>query len=168
LSGRPVPLRAEVLDSAYAPLNGGDVVATVRAPDGTESAVPLAWSIEHDGEYRGSFTPSADGNYEIAMDARQGGRLVGTAHAVVRAGDPRLEFADAERHTALLERVAAETGGHYYDGASAAGLPEDVRYTSAGATTRERLDLWDMPIVLLTLFLLIGAEWGYRRVRGLA
>ena len=168
LAGRPVTIRADVLDSAYAALNGADVTATVRDPDGTEHALPLAWSVEHDGEYRGMFTPAADGAYDIMVDARQGARLVGTTHGVLRAGDPRLEFQNAERHTALLERVASETGGKYYDGASASGLPEDVRYTSAGATTRERLDLWDMPAVLIVLLVLVGAEWGYRRVRGLA
>src|SRR6185369_7758562 len=125
-------------------------------------------SIEHDGEYRGVFTPAADGAYDVTVDARQGGKLVGTARAVVRAGDPKLEYQDAERHTALLERAASETGGHYYDAGKVSGLAEDVRYTSAGATTRERLDLWDMPVVLFALVILIGSEWGYRRVRGLA
>src|SRR5205085_2231454 len=108
LAGRTVTLRANVLDSAYAALNGADVAATVRDPDGTEHAVPMAWSIEHDGEYRGVFTPASDGAYEVAVDARQGGKLVGSAHAVVQAGDPRLEYQDAERHTALLERAARE------------------------------------------------------------
>src|SRR4029077_13222522 len=114
------------------------------------------------------FTPPADGAYGVTVDARQGPRLVGTAHATLRAGDPRLEFADAERRTSLLERVASETGGHYYDADHAQGLAEDVRYTSSGATTKERLDLWDMPAMLFALLMLVGSEWGYRRMRGLA
>jgi hypothetical protein len=32
----------------------------------------------------------------------------------------------------------------------------------------EERDLWDMPILLMLLLGLIAAEWGYRRVRGLA
>lgn len=168
LPGRPVRLTAEVADSSYLALNGAEVTATVRESDGTERRVPLAWSVERDGEYRGAFTPVADGLQEIIVDARAGGRLVGTARGWLRAGDPRLEFADAERRTALLRRVASETGGRFYEADAAQGLPEDVRFTAAGATTRERLDLWDMPAVLLALFLLMGVEWGYRRARGLA
>jgi len=32
----------------------------------------------------------------------------------------------------------------------------------------EERDLWDMPILLMLLLGLIAAEWGYRRMRGLA
>jgi len=168
LAGRPVVLTAEVGDSLFRPLNGAEVVATVEDPAGIARAVPLAWSVEHDGEYRGSYTPSRDGLHQITVDARASGKLVATAHAWVQAGDPRTEFADAERHTALLRRVADETGGHFYEPDAAGGLPDDVQYTTAGATTQQRLDLWDMPAVLLMLLALLGSEWGYRRLRGLA
>ena len=39
--------------------------------------------------------------------------------------------------------------------------------TGAGVTLVEEMDLWDMPILLLLLLVLILGEWGYRRVRGL-
>jgi uncharacterized membrane protein len=168
LAGRSVVLMAEVSDSLYRPLNGAEVVATVEDPAGVAHIVPLAWSVEHDGEYRGSYTPVTDGLHQITVDARAGATLVGTAHSWVQAGDPRTEFVDAERHTALLRRVADETGGHFYEPSALDGLAEDVQYTTAGATTQQRLDLWDMPVVLLTLLVLLGLEWGYRRMRGLA
>ncbi len=47
-------------------------------------------------------------------------------------------------------------------------LPDDVVFTEAGVTVRDARDLWDMPIVFLLLATLLGAEWGYRRWRGLA
>ena len=37
-----------------------------------------------------------------------------------------------------------------------------------GTTIRERRDLWDMPIVFLLLVGIVGSEWGYRKLRGLA
>ena len=46
-------------------------------------------------------------------------------------------------------------------------LPEDLRFTGAGVTLTEELDLWDMPIILILLLGLLGVEWGVRRVRGL-
>jgi hypothetical protein len=30
------------------------------------------------------------------------------------------------------------------------------------------MDLWDMPINFLLLIALVSAEWGYRKMRGLA
>jgi hypothetical protein len=47
-------------------------------------------------------------------------------------------------------------------------LPKDIVYSAHGTTVVQRLDLWDMPVVFLALLLLVGAEWGYRRARGLA
>ena len=46
-------------------------------------------------------------------------------------------------------------------------LPEDLRFTGAGVTLTEERDLWDMPIVLILILGLLGAEWGYRRLRGM-
>ena len=45
---------------------------------------------------------------------------------------------------------------------------DDAVFTEAGVTVREARDLWDMPAVFLLVLLLLGAEWGYRRWRGLA
>ena len=47
-------------------------------------------------------------------------------------------------------------------------LADDLRYTGRGVTTVEEHELWHMPIVLLLLVGLLCAEWGYRRVVGLA
>jgi hypothetical protein len=68
----------------------------------------------------------------------------------------------------LLQRIAKETGGKYYPINDLAHLPDDVVLTASGITAHESRDLWDMPIVLLLLIVLLGSEWGYRRWRGLA
>ena len=68
----------------------------------------------------------------------------------------------------LLRRIAEDTGGQFYTADTVAALPEDIAYTGAGVTVVEELDLWDMPALLLLLIALVGGEWGYRRVRGLA
>jgi hypothetical protein len=68
----------------------------------------------------------------------------------------------------LLERIAKETGGRFYTPASVASLPEDLSITGRGSIVVENKDLWDMPVLLLLLVLLVAAEWAYRRKKGLA
>jgi hypothetical protein len=68
----------------------------------------------------------------------------------------------------LLKRIAEETGGRFFTPSNAATLPEAVSYTGRGVTVVEERDLWDMPILLLLMLGLMGTEWAYRRVRGLA
>jgi hypothetical protein len=86
---------------------------------------------------------------------------------VLEVGPSPEEYFDAGRRTPLLRRLADETGGRFYTPETVGDLPEDIRYTGAGVTLTEERDLWDMPAILLVLLALLGAEWGFRRFRGL-
>ena len=88
------------------------------------------------------------------------------AYVFASAGDD--EFFDSAMRAPLLRRIADETSGQFYTVDTVASLPEDIAYTGAGVTVVEELELWDMPALLLLLIVLVGSEWGYRRVRGLA
>jgi hypothetical protein len=63
--------------------------------------------------------------------------------------------------------MAEETGGANYSLAEMDRLANDIRYSGSGITRVDSLDLWDMPILFLLLVLLVGAEWAFRRLRGL-
>ena len=78
------------------------------------------------------------------------------------------EYFQAEQRTELLARLAQDSGGRFYQLGAAASLAEDIQYTPSGATVSERRPLWNMPALLLLFVALIGAEWLYRRWRGLA
>jgi hypothetical protein len=42
-------------------------------------------------------------------------------------------------------------------------LVDNIAYSEAGVTTRETLDLWNMPAVFLLILLLRATEWLLRR-----
>ncbi|HET9983448.1 MAG TPA: hypothetical protein VFQ38_07670 [Longimicrobiales bacterium] len=166
--GEPVSITAEVSDERYVRLNNARVTATVTAPNGAATQVPLEWAVDRDGEYRGSFTPAAQGVYAVTATASQGGPERTSPPAYLSAAPSTAEYFDAAQRAPLLRRIAAETGGRYYTEASAGALPEDIALSGRGATVTEERELWDMPIVLLLFVGLVGAEWGVRRGRGLA
>ena len=167
-AGEAVTLRGEVSDAAFARVNGDAVTAEVTAPDGRVTALPLAWSVERDGEYRASWSPPSDGMYEVRVTARGERDSLRSLPTFVEAAPPREEFFDAEMRRPLLERIADETGGRFYTPSTASNLPKDVAYTRSGTTTVERMDVWDMPVIFMLLVALLGTEWAYRRARGLA
>ena len=72
------------------------------------------------------------------------------------------------RAAPLLKRIAEETGGRFFTPSNAAALPEAISYSGRGVTVVEERDLWDMPVLFVALVGLVGAEWGFRRVKGLA
>jgi hypothetical protein len=164
----PLPFTAEVLDSAFRGENGVDASATVIAPSGAEQQVPLRWSGTRDGRYEGSVTPTERGVYAITVTTRAAGDTLSSDTTFVAVADPTVESFGAEQHAALLKRIAEETGGHYYTPAQAADVASDLVYSQSGNTMVQRLELWDMPIVFVTLLVLVGGEWAYRRARGLA
>ena len=167
-AGEPVTLKATVLDAGFVEVNGADVGARVTTPTGEVRDVPMEWSVSEDGEYTATFTPVMDGLFEVAVDAARDTTLLGTAQTSVRVAPGTGEFRDPRQHRTLMERVASETGGRYYTAETADMLPEDLRFTGGGVTVTEEHDLWDMPILFLLLAGLLGAEWAYRRKRGLA
>ncbi len=166
--GEPVMIDAEVEDETYLSVNNADVVASITTPSGREEELRLEWAVDADGKYQASFRPEEMGRHRIAVQAGKRGELIGEHVTYVEATDLPTEYFDAEMRLPLLERIAEATGGRFYTPATASTLPEDVSFTESGTTVMEERDLWDMPLVLLLLLALVGAEWGYRRRRGLA
>ncbi len=167
-AGESAGILTEVSDSAFLEVNDAVVQATVTAPDGTAQIVPLDWTVEEDGQYAGSFRPSMEGEYEILTTATtRDGVPMGSDRAFLRVGPSSEEYFDAGLRRSVLERLAEETGGQYYDPTTVKTLPEDIRFTGAGVTLSEERDLWDMPILFVLLVVFLGGEWVYRRRRGL-
>jgi uncharacterized membrane protein len=166
--GESVTIRVEVDDDRFIKVNNARVSAEVRTPLGDSVSVPMEWTVDRDGEYRGTFLPTAKGLYEIEVAATRDGFPLGTARAFIESEDLDDEYFRAEMRRPLLERIAGETGGRYYTAETVSQLPEDMSFTEGGTTIRERRDLWDMPILFALLIGLVGSEWGYRKARGLA
>ncbi len=166
--GEGIPLRVTVSDSAWVRANGASVRADVVSPKGEQSQLPFEWSADRDGEYTATMVPGENGVHRVEVTAVVGRDTVSSVAGYVRVADPTAEYFDAEMRPALLRQMAEETGGRFYPADEAAKLPEDIVYTTAGATEVQRLDLWDMPAVFMVLVTLLGVEWMYRRRRGLA
>jgi len=166
--GDAIALRAEVGDDRYLRVNDARVIATVEDPEGRASEHTMEWSVARDGEYIARIPTEIQGIHRIRVEAFRGETPLGadeTFVAVEALGD---EFFGAEQRTALLRRVAEETGGRYYDRESLGGLVEDLGYSQGGASIREVRPLWDMPALYILVVLLLSVEWSLRKLRGLA
>jgi uncharacterized membrane protein len=168
----PVTVRAEVGDEQFVRVNDAAVTARVRSPSGDERAIPMEWTVDRDGEYRASFSADEPGLYavHVAGGGRRagGGGTVDSATTYVRVAPSDAEYFGAEMRAPLLKRIASETEGRFYTADNVDALPEDLTLSRRGVTVVRELDLWDMPVIFVLLVLLMSAEWGYRKVRGLA
>ncbi|MFL5582413.1 MAG: glutamine amidotransferase, partial [Gemmatimonadaceae bacterium] len=165
--GDRVGLQALVENERFVAVNDARAVARVTSPAGATTELPLEWGVDRDGEYRGGWSPSEDGVHRVVVEAARAGGALGTDTAYVQRAPSRAEMFGATMREGLLKRVAEETGGRYYTPATVDALPRDVGYTKSGATVVERKDLWDMPVLFIVMLGFLGAEWLYRRARGL-
>ena len=166
--GGPVTIDATVVDQTFNEVNDAMVAAQISGPEGWSTLVPLRWTGDRSGRYTGTFVTRGRGEYEVAVNAIRADKSAGRGATFVRAASGEAEFFDPTMHGAALRRIAEETGGRFYAADKVEGIAEDVRYAGRGVTSVEERPLWNMPIVLIALMALICAEWGYRRVVGLA
>jgi uncharacterized membrane protein len=167
----PVTVRAEVGDEQFVRVNDATVVARVRTPSGVERELPMEWTVDRDGEYRATFTPEEAGLYEVRVAGGRrgaGASTMDSATTYVRVAPSEAEYFGAEMRAPLLRRIASETEGRFYTPDNVDGLPEDLTLSRRGVTVVREMDLWDMPVMFLMLVVLMSAEWGYRKLRGLA
>jgi uncharacterized membrane protein len=166
--GQPVTLTADVVDPRFVELNDANVVAHVTSPGGKTVSVPLQWTGERNGQYRGTFPTTEAGWYEAKVDATRGDKTIGSSVTHVRTAPDDAEYFDAAMHAPVLQRIAKETGGRFYTADAMSSLPEDLKYSGRGVTAVEERELWHMPVLLLSLVVIVCSEWGLRRYWQLA
>jgi uncharacterized membrane protein len=153
-----VTLRAEIKDKHFEPAASAKVALDIDGPGGA-SSIEMTQVPGEAGVYRATYDAEAPGAYRFAVKAQNGEDDLGTAEVAVRRQDDVAEHFHVEQNRALLERLAAATGGRYFALADVGQLPEAVRFSEAGVVERQILDLWNMPIAFLLLLLLKGGEW---------
>jgi hypothetical protein len=166
--GEPITLTAEVVDPEYKGINNGHITAHVSTASGKTEEVPMTWTVKRDGEYVARYTPDEDGVLKVTVDGVRDGKDLGKGTASVRVAPSDAEYFDPAMRAPLLKRVADETGGRFFRAADTSKLVDAITYSGKGITVVEEKELWDMPLVLFVLLLLMGTEWAYRRRQGLA
>lgn len=167
--GEPVTLTATVVDPEYKGINDGRITAHVTSASGKAQDVPMEWTVENEGEYRARFTPGEDGVYQVMVGgSTKDGKDVTQGTANLRVTPSDAEYFDAAMRKPLLERLASETEGRFYNATDVSNLADAISYSGRGITVTEERELWDMPILLAAMLTLMGSEWWYRRARGVA
>ena len=158
-----VQLRAEVRDKLYQPVGDAEVNASIIQPDGSSETVPLRPDPSAHGVYATDWNAAKQGSYVAEISARRGHDQLGSDVLTLRREDGMAENFHREQNRDLLQKLAQETGGHYYKPDDAGRLPQEISYSEAGITSREMKDLWNMPVIFLLLLALRSSEWFLRR-----
>ena len=161
-----VHLRAEARTKTYEPANNATLVATVTGEDGKPSTVELHPSPDQDGIYEADVSAQKPGSYRVEIAAHLNNEVLGRESLLFHREDGVAENFHPEQNRDLLQKIAQQTGGRYWNLDEIKKLPNEISFSEAGITTRETKDLWDMPAVFLAALALRAAEWLLRRKWG--
>jgi uncharacterized membrane protein len=167
-AGEQVRVRLSVADRTYAPVNDASVWLKVTGPDGDIRDIPLQWAIEEDGIYTGTFTAGSEGIHQIEAAATLSSGEVSLAATGFLVAESNAEYIDAGADIGLLQKIAVGSGGKFYADTDVNQLVDDLKRRQKTVTVENQQDIWDIPLVLLTLFTLLTVEWWVRRRRGLS
>jgi uncharacterized membrane protein len=158
-----VALSAEVRGTDYQPVSDGSVEAHIIGPNQTSTTVELSPVPDQPGMFAAEWTAEGPGSYLTEVIAQAGDRTIGRDVLSFQRMDGVVENFHTEQNRQLLERLATQTGGKYWNPRDLSTLADEISLSEAGVTTRETRELWNMPVFLLAIVLLRAAEWLLRR-----
>jgi uncharacterized membrane protein len=162
-----ITLEADVRDHAFAPAADARVAAHLIGPQGLTSTIELDPVRNTPGRFRSSWAPPVAGTYVAELTAQRGNEEIGRDIATFQRLDGVAENFHLEQQRALLEQLAASTGGRYLQPAELASLPRSIPYSQAGITVRQVKELWSVPVAFLLILSLRLGEWLLRRKWGI-
>jgi uncharacterized membrane protein len=162
-----VVLSAEVRSKDYQPVSDARVEAHIIGPSGVSASVDLSPVPDALGTFQAEWSAPKAGSYLTEVTARRGNEQIGRDVLTFQRMDGVAENFHTSQNRDLLDRLASQTGGRYWRPQDLSKLVDEIGFSEAGVTSRETLELWNMPVVLLLILLLRSAEWLFRRKWGI-
>ncbi len=155
-------------DKKFSPLDNASITLNIKTPDQREIQLAAESSSGAAGEYHARFTPRTPGAYRVmATAAAPDGSPVGQRETGWAVEPETEEFQQLNGNTALLERIAADSGGEVI------ALNQLDRFVSSlpnrklPIVERWTYPLWHQWSVLAAAMCCLIGEWGLRRWKGL-
>jgi hypothetical protein len=161
-------LRVEVRDPEYQPLDNALVELTVTGPEGKGLQLRARPDERSSGSYVATYVPREPGMYRVKAVARAAdGSEIGRREGGWASEPAADEFRRLVPDTALLERIAEESGGELVEAETLDAFVADLPNRDMPNSEPWVWPLWHQPLVLLLALACLTAEWGLRRWKGL-
>ena len=162
-----VRIAAEVRDENYQPSPQAHVRAHLIGPGGLSADIELTPIPNAPGRFQGEWTAPAAGTYVAEVAAQRGSAELGRDSLSFERRDGVAENFHTQQNRELLQRLAASTGGRYWQPEQTAALAAAIPYSAAGISAQQLKELWNMPSVFVLLLALRLGEWLLRRRWGI-
>ena len=164
----PMKLAIAVRDKEFKPLDNATVKVKITHAGSEPIELRADASLTEPGLYEATFLPRVDGAYRASIEAMDlEGKPVGQAELGWARGDNSDEMRSLKPNRALLETIAAKTGGALVSLDDLDSLVSGLPTKKAPMMETIIEPLWHRWWALAIAIGLLVAEWTLRRMRGL-
>jgi len=168
-SAPAVELTVRVRDAEYLPLDNANIALRITLPSGEDLTLDAEPDGREAGTYAATYVSKQPGPYRaVATATAPDGSAVGEREAGWAAQPAADEFARLEPDRDFLKTIASRTKGEVVDGERLASFVSSLSSRHAPITEPWTSPLWHQPLYFLIAITCLAAEWGLRRVNGLA
>lgn len=167
-AGERVEFTAQVYDERYEPVADAEVRVRIRSSE-REEEFPLR--AIGDGRFEGAVGNLGEGDYSYSGVAFRGQSRVGEDRGRFTVGEQNLEFLATRMNKPLLQQLAYQTGGRFYDPGELDSLVDNL-LASANLKPKEivrtdEIELWNLQLLLGVIVALFSVEWFIRKRNGM-
>ena len=156
-TGERITVYAKLADASWDPVRDETVRATLTDAIGRPREVLLRAVPEQPGQFRAEFSAPEAGRYRLSIASDPDSPI----DLSVRPSGA--ELANPAMDEALLEQLAATTGGKYFTSETLLTLPALITDKTATSVTQSQANLWSSPLAFLLIVLTITTEWVIRK-----
>jgi len=163
-----VEFTAQVYDESFQPLD--DVQIEVRVQHGNDFS-PLLLNPLGGGQYQGVFNQLPEGEYKFTAKVEKNSALIGEDKGTFSVGGYSAEYLETRMNRHLLQQIAAQTGGRYYESNEFDTLPHDVdglpNFKPRDISRSAEIEIWNSRWMLAIVIFILAFEWFLRKRSGM-
>jgi hypothetical protein len=165
--GEEGKLTVHVYDETFTPVRDAQVKVILQTPYGKDLPLDVEEVEGAKGIYTSTYRFLREGSYRFNVEARYGGAVLGSDSVGCEVQRPTLEFERPYLDEGFLKRLAEVSGGEYLKVEELNRLPEMIRAEDRFLTVQREKEIWDTPLLLGIVAVILSAEWILRRRREL-
>jgi hypothetical protein len=159
---------AQVYDANYQPVDDAQVEVHVQGGSETSSIVLNALGS---GQYQGEFETLREGEYKFTATVMANGAAIGGDQGTLSVGGFNAEFLETRMNKSLLQQIATQSGGRYYDSDHFNSLAQDVttmpHFKSRDISKSAKIEIWNSRWMLALVIFVFAIEWFLRKRNGM-
>ena len=163
-----VEFTAQVYDDNYQPIE--DAHIEVHVQNGSETN-PIVLNALGSGQYQSEFESLREGEYKFTATVTANGAAIGSDQGTFSVGGLNAEFLETRMNKPLLQQIAAQTGGRYYDSNNFGSLANDVttlpNFKPRDVSKSTEIEIWNSRWMLALVISIFTFEWFLRKRNGM-